>query len=170
MTSADTPPPQPSLHIRRGDLSRQEDQHAVLELLEDYARQLPAYHRSLPPEVRRNLPAALQHFPGCHIFLAHRGADVAGVAICFEGFSTFRSRRLLNLHDLSVRAAYQRQGIGQRLLHAVVAFARQEQFCGVTLEVAADNPARQLYARFGFAPLDGPCAAHLTLFAKLELP
>jgi ribosomal protein S18 acetylase RimI-like enzyme len=46
------------------------------------------------------------------------------------------------------------QGLGARLLDGLLAAARP-RFPGVCLSVRADNPARRLYERTGFRPLDG---------------
>jgi ribosomal-protein-alanine N-acetyltransferase len=50
--------------------------------------------------------------------------------------------------------AMRRLGIGRALLEAVIADTRRRQLASMVLEVAADNePARQLYAAAGFAPV-----------------
>lgn len=147
----------------------------MLELLNLYASRLPGRMRELPTDVTKQLIPALRNHSGSHLFLAETGTPtetnkrIVGLAMCFEGFSTFRAAPLLNLHDLTVHPQFQGQGIGDKLLSAVIDFARQANYCAVTLEVMADNPARRLYARHGFESLQGECAGHLTLFGKLEL-
>ncbi len=164
-------PTEPSaVLVREGDLHSPADQQCVLELLELYARALPGCQRPLPTAVTENLITALQSQSGCHLFLAEACARVVGLAICFDGFSTFQAKPLLNLHDLTIHNDFQGKGIGDQLLGAVIRFARQASYCAVTLEVKADNPARRLYARHGFAPLSGECDGQLSLFAKLEFP
>lgn len=169
MPSRTPSPPLPEVLIRHGDLHSPVDQQAVLELLNLYASRLPGRMRELPTEVTEYLLLALLNQPGCRIFLAETTERIVGLALCFEGFSTFQARSLLNIHDLTVHPDYQRQGIGDNLLTAVIQFARQAKYCAVTLEVMADNPARQLYARHGFESLLGQCESHMTLFGKLEL-
>lgn len=161
--------------IRSGNLNAPLDQQAVLELLNLYASRLPGRMRELPSDVAKQLIPALRSRPGTHLFLAETSTPaptskrVVGLALCFDGFSTFRASPLLNLHDLTVLPQFQHQGIGDKLLSAIIEFARQANYCAVTLEVMADNPARRLYARHGFESLQGECADHLTLFGKLEL-
>ncbi len=64
----------------------------------------------------------------------------------------------LGLRDLQVVPARQRQGIGGWALRQAQAIALQRGQAGLKLRVYADNPARALYARFGFgvvAEVDG---------------
>ena len=76
---------------------------------------------------------------------------MAGVAVCFLGFSTFSAMPLLNIHDLAVRGEFQGTGVGGALLDSVAEKARTLGCCRVTLEVDQENPgARRLYERKGF--------------------
>ena len=159
--------PQPI--IRLGDIHSRADQVALLRLLDQYASQLPGRQATLPMAVRAALIPALQTQPGLQWFLAELAEHAVGLAICFDGFSTFRAKRLLNIHDLAVHADHRGRGIGSLLLAAVIEHARQADYCAVTLEVQASNPARQLYMRHGFQQLDGHCAEELMLFGKLDL-
>lgn len=161
--------PENQTSVRHGDLRLPADQQALLTLLDLYARRLPGHMQPLPSVVAERLVPALLAQPGCRLFLADTNGQATGLAVCFDGFSTFQAKPLLNIHDLAVHPQFQRQGIGDQLLAAVIAFAQQADYCAVTLEVAADNPARRLYTRHGFQSLSGPSASHLTLFGKLEL-
>ena len=85
------------------------------------------------------------------VFLAFDGDRPVGIANCFLGFSTFRARPLVNIHDLHVLPSHQRRGVGRRLLEAVEARARALDCCKLTLEVQEGNVGAQaLYASFGF--------------------
>ena len=88
---------------------------------------------------------------GARVFLAYEGDEPAGLAICFVGFSSFKAKPLVNVHDLAVAPQFRGRGIGRALLEAVAADARQLGCCKVTLEVRADNAkAIGLYRRVGF--------------------
>lgn len=127
------------------------DAGAVLSLLDAYARDPLGDGRPLTVEVRACLIPALRQVPGALVLLARAAEEPVGVAVCFTGFSTFRARGLLNIHDLAVLPAWRGRGIGRRLLDTVVAIARQRGYCKATLEVRADNAsARALYAGLGF--------------------
>jgi len=158
-----------AVKIRRGDLHSPQDQRGTLALLDLYASQLPGRSSGLSAEVQDKLIPALCNQPGLQLFVAETDACMVGLAICFEGFSTFQAQPLLNIHDFTIHPDYRGQGIGSQLLEHLIQYARQAQHCAVTLEVLASNPARRLYARYGFEAIDGPCAEHLMLFGKLEL-
>ena len=56
------------------------------------------------------------------------------------------------VNNIAVRRDHQRQGIGRRLLEALLEQARDHEARTVLLEVAADNkPAQTLYDTYGFA-------------------
>ncbi len=59
-----------------------------------------------------------------------------------------------SVQSIGVARAYQRQGIGTRLLLALMREAHARGITRVSLEVRADNTdAQTLYSRFGFAPV-----------------
>ena len=85
------------------------------------------------------------------MLLAFDDDEAIGIAVCFFGFSTFRARPLLNIHDLAVLPQHRGKGAGRALLQAAEDHARREGCCRVTLEVLESNAgARALYRRFGF--------------------
>lgn len=137
--------------VRLADLSRPADQQAVVDLLDMYAREPMGQGTPLADDVRERLLPGLQAQPGCRVFVAWNGERPLGLAMCFTGFSTFRARPLLNIHDLAVCPEARGAGVGAALLAAVENEARQLGCCKITLEVRADNPARRLYERHGFA-------------------
>ena len=69
------------------------------------------------------------------------------------GFSSFRGKPLINIHDVAVSPAARGQGIGRKLLAAVETEARSLGCGKVTLEVRSDNArAMGLYRSVGFVP------------------
>ncbi len=126
-------------------------QAAIVDLLDMYCRDPFGDERPLSAEARAGLiPGLIQH-GGARVFLAFAGDVPAGVAICFVGFSTFKARPLLNIHDIAVAPQFRGQGLGRELLAAAEALAREQGHCKVTLEVRADNAlAQQAYRRAGF--------------------
>ena len=123
----------------------------LVRILDEYARLPHIAGRGLPEDVRENLVDRLQATSGKQILLAVDGERVVGVAVCFEGFSTFAGQPLLNIHDLAVTTDCRGQGVGTLLLEAVSDRARELGCCRVTLEVDTDNPgAKKLYERSGF--------------------
>lgn len=75
--------------------------------------------------MKANLAQALAARSGAHVLLAWVDGQPAGVATCFEGFSTFACRPLLNLHDLAVHPDHRGRGLGKRLLAQVEQLARE---------------------------------------------
>lgn len=169
MSSTASPDQTASVRIRAGDVSDERDRAAAIELINQYASGLAGRMRPLDESVISSLIKDLPGLANCRVFLAEVGDRPVGVAMCFVGYSTFKGAPLLNIHDLAVHPDFQRRGIGSQLLTAAIEFAREQKFCSVTLEVQADNPARQLYARRGFKVLDVPADPRATLFGKLAL-
>lgn len=142
----------PAVDVRIADLDDAAHQHAILELLDAYAREPQIGGVSFTPEVRARLIAELKKQANGRYFLAFHETRAVGVAICFLGFSTFYARPLLNIHDLAVSDGFRGQGIGRQLLKAIDAEAINHDCCKVTLEVRADNTvARHLYEDVGFS-------------------
>jgi len=57
----------------------------------------------------------------------------------------------IQLHNITVRSRFRRQGIASRLLSRMLQVAHQEKVGGVRLEVRSSNSAaRKLYENFGF--------------------
>jgi diamine N-acetyltransferase len=81
--------------------------------------------------------ALFAHEPTVFCDIAEWNGEVAGFAIWFLNFSTFRGRHGIYLEDVFVRPAFRKKGIGKALL------ARLAQRC-----------VEQGYARFEWAVLD----------------
>ncbi len=161
----------PPIRIHRADLSEPADAAAVVELLDAYAADPMGAGVPLPAASRRELVPGLRAVPGATVLLARVDEEPVGVAVCFTGFSTFRARRLTNVHDLAVLARWRGQGIGRRLLAAVQDLARERGHCKVTLEVRADNAAaRALYRSLGFGAGESDGQAAQYLFLEKRLP
>lgn len=104
----------------------------------------------LPEVVLNRMVEGLRSTPGAFTLMAYLEDKPAGIANCFIGFSTFEAKRLINIHDLAVVPEARGKGIGTKLLEAVQRKARDLKCCKLTLEVRDDNPAIDLYERFGF--------------------
>jgi ribosomal protein S18 acetylase RimI-like enzyme len=133
------------------DLNNPAHQAAIIELLDMYCRDEFGDGKPLAAEARANLIPGLIKHGGARVFLAYEGDEPLGVAICLVGFSSFRARPLVNIHDIAVSPSARGKGIGRRLLAAVEADARSLGCCKVTLEVRSDNArAMGLYRSVGF--------------------
>ena len=139
------------LRVSKADLTDSRDAAGILTVVNSYAMDPVGGGKPLPPDVRERLVPALREQPTALVLLAFADEEPVGIAVCFFGFSTFKARRLLNIHDLAVVPEYRGKGVGPALLRAVEDHARREGCCKLTLEVQDDNArARALYQHFGF--------------------
>lgn len=126
---------------------------ALVDLLDQYARDPSGGSKPLSDYARRHLPAELAARPTAFSVLAFDGVAPIGLVNCIEGFSTFACRPLINVHDVVVTAAYRGRGVGQLMLERVKFIAQRRGACKITLEVLDGNrSAISLYEKFGFAP------------------
>lgn len=158
-----------TISVRLVDLEDAEAQVAVVALLDHYSQHEMGSSQPLPPDVKTRLIPGLRSHPMSRVFLAYDSDRPMGIAVCFVGFSTFKAKPLINIHDLAVHESYRARGVGTQLIDAVIEYAKSLECCAVTLEVRADNPARKLYAKKGFQTLGEPLASDTTLFGKLML-
>lgn len=141
-------------------------------LLDAYAQDPMGGGEPLTSEVKVRLCDDLAARTDAASFIAWLGDDEqpkpVGLINCIEGYSTFKAKPLMNIHDIAVLPAHRGQGIGQALLAAAEHHAQKRGCCKLTLEVLTGNTlALQSYASFGFAPyaLD-PAAGHASFMQK----
>src|SRR5688572_15453399 len=128
-----------SLSIFLADLANPSHQAAIIDLLDMYCRDEFGDGQPLAVDARQRLIPGLIKHGGARVFLAFDGQQPLGMAICLIGFSSFRAKPLLNIHDIAVSPAARGKGIGRKLLEAVAAEARALGCGKVTLEVRSDN-------------------------------
>jgi len=137
--------------VREADLKSPTDAAALVAVLDSYASDPVGGGEPLAAEVRERLVPGLREQANALVLLAFDDERPIGIAVCFFGFSTFKARPLLNIHDLAVVPEARGQGVGRSLLAAAEERARERGCCRLTLEVQESNaPARALYDRFGF--------------------
>ena len=124
---------------------------AIGLLLNSYAEDPMGGGHSLPADLLQQLPAELAKRPHAFSVLAFVGGEPAGLVNCFEGFSTFACRPLVNVHDVVVKEQFRGLGLSQKMLQKVEEIARQRGCCKITLEVLEGNElAQSAYRKFGF--------------------
>ncbi len=158
----------PAPAIRRVDYTAAADRAALITLLDAYAQDPMGGGTPLADDVKARLCDELAALPSAASFIAWIGDEAVGLVNTFEGYSTFKARPLLNVHDIAVLPAQRGRGVGQALLAACEAHARERGCCKLTLEVLSGNQrALRSYQRFGFAPyvLD-PAEGHALLMQK----
>ncbi|MFA6015287.1 MAG: GNAT family N-acetyltransferase [Gallionellaceae bacterium] len=138
--------------IISADLSLPFHASAIIYLLNEYAKDDMGGGAELAEFVKDNLVTELRKRQGVHVVLALADGSPAGMAVCFEGFSTFACKPLLNIHDIIVASQYRGRGISKRLLAKAEEIALRLGCCKLTLEVLEGNTlAQAAYKASGFA-------------------
>lgn len=120
-------------------------------LLEAYATDPMGGAAPLAAGVRDKLATELARRPHAFSLLCYVDDQPAGLVNCFEGFSTFRCKPLINIHDIVVAPGFRGLGLSQLMLARVEAIAQARGCCKLTLEVLEGNKAAQAaYVKFGF--------------------
>jgi len=121
-------------------------------LLNQYARDPMGGGGALPGEITDRLASELAKRPHAFSVICYVDDQPAGLINCFEGFSTFIGRALVNIHDVVVVGDYRGLRLSQRMLACVEAEARARDCCKLTLEVLEGNRTAQgAYRKFGFS-------------------
>jgi ribosomal protein S18 acetylase RimI-like enzyme len=128
---------------------------AIFRILDSYARDPMGGSNALGSFTRENLVTELKRRNWVITFLALSRGVPAGLLIAMEGFSTFASRPLMNIHDVAVLPDQRGNGIGKVLFAAVEEEARVRGCCKMTLEVLSGNTvAMNLYEKLGYHPYE----------------
>ena len=128
-------------------------QHAkdIIYLLDIYSRDVMGGGKPLAEEVKSRLIDELTNIPGAFSVLSYINSKPVGLVNCFQGFSTFKSTPLINIHDVIVIDEFRGQGITQLMFDKVEFIAKQRHCCKITLEVLEGNmPAQRAYEKSGF--------------------
>lgn len=141
-----------NIQIVIANYSNPQHQNDIPALLNQYAQDPMGAGAPLPTHVLNNLTNELAKVPNAFSVLCYVNQQPAGIANCLQGFSTFKCKPLINIHDLAVLSEYRGLGISQKILQEVERVAIQRGCCKITLEVLEGNHiAQQAYLKFGFA-------------------
>ncbi len=142
----------PELTVRP---AKEADVGSILELI----RALAEYEKAAPGAVPVTEDLLRESLFGAHPaiegLLACLGEEVAGYALYFHNYSSWRGRRGVYLEDLFVRPEWRRRGIGSALLRAVARVA-VERGCARLEWLVLDwnRPAIEFYRSLGAEPLE----------------
>ena len=152
------------MDIRIDDLSGPE----IAGLLREHL-QSAALHS--PPESVHALDIDALRQPAMTFWSAWDGAELVGCGAIKQ-----LDRQHGEIKSMRTASAHQRKGVANRLMSHILEEANRRGYRRLSLEtgsMAAFAPARQLYARFGFAPC-GPFAQYVedpfSVFMTRELP
>jgi ribosomal protein S18 acetylase RimI-like enzyme len=139
------------LQVLPVDYMDPEHRSALVMLLNAYALDPMGGGQALSQEVQGRLCDDLAQRSDTASFIAWQGHAPVGLVNCIEGYSTFKARPLMNIHDVAVLPGHRGAGVGQALLAAAQQHALARGCCKLTLEVLTGNaPALHSYQRFGF--------------------
>ncbi|MFW5785115.1 MAG: GNAT family N-acetyltransferase [Chitinispirillaceae bacterium] len=144
--------------IKTADLTDPDDCEAICSLINLYMQDSMGGNLRPHSEARqKRLVCRLKTIPHCHIFIAVSESVPAGLAVCFEMFSTFAVKPLINIHDLIVHPSFRRRGVGKAIMEGIESFAKRSGCSKLTLEVRGDNyKAQNLYRKQGYDECDPP--------------
>jgi ribosomal protein S18 acetylase RimI-like enzyme len=139
-------------------------------LLNIYASDPMGGGQPLNNKVKENIVKELSRLPYAFSLIAYRGAEPVGLANCFESFSTFACKPLINIHDFVVLEKYRGNGISQKMLDKVEEIAISKGCCKITLEVLSNNDrAKAAYKKFGFSSYELDPKAGVALFWQKKI-
>lgn len=138
--------------VRRADYASPSDAAAMVSLLDAYACDPAGGGEALSDFARANLVPQLAARPQAFSVLAFEGDVPVGLVNCIEGFSTFKCKPLVNVHDVAVLGSHRGRGIAEQMLALAETIAVGRGAVKMTLEVLSGNaPAVRLYTRIGYA-------------------
>lgn len=141
----------PHIEVRRVNYRDEQDVQALLTLLDMYAQDPMGGGTPLAADVKSRLCRDLADFPGAYSAIAWLNHRPVGLINAFVGYSTFKARPLMNVHDIAVVPEARGQGVGQALLAALEQHSRTMGCCKLTLEVLSGNTrGLRSYEQFGF--------------------
>lgn len=136
------------IKVNYNDKRQAED---LISLLNSYAKDPMGGGESLSKFVVDNLVKELSMLPHAFSVLCYVDKQPAGLINCFEAFSTFSCKPLVNIHDVIVLEKYRGNNLSQKMLALVEDIAKTKGCCKLTLEVLNKNEAaKSSYEKFGF--------------------
>lgn len=139
------------MDILTADYHNPQHMAAIADLMEQYSSDPFGGGQKLNREISRKIAAELARREFAFTLLGYVDNQAMALANCFELFSTFACRPLINIHDIVVAEPYRGRGFSHQLLHAVEALAKARGCCKLTLEVLSNNHvAKASYQTFGF--------------------
>lgn len=141
------------INIIVADYSKKEHALIIPLLLDSYASDPMGGGEPLSNETKENLSKKLSEIPNAFSIIAYVDNNPAGLVNCFESFSTFLCKPLINIHDVVVLKEHRGKGICSKMLKKVEEIAKSRGCCKLTLEVLSNNDiAKTAYKNFGFSP------------------
>ena len=127
----------------------------LVHLLDHYAHSSLGGGKPLAAGVKLRLVSELAKILNAFSVLAYVDSRAVGLVNCFQSFSTFKCKPLVNIHDVVVHEDFRGLGLATKMFHKVEAIANERGCCKLTLEVLTHNTiAKKAYTKFGFSPFE----------------
>jgi ribosomal protein S18 acetylase RimI-like enzyme len=137
--------------IKQADYTLESDANNIQKLMLAYSQDPMGGNKALSEDILQQLPTAMAATNIMFSVLCFSNDVAVGLINCVEGFSTFKCRPLVNIHDVVVLNEYRGNGISQLMLGEVEKIARDKGCCKLTLEVLQGNTsAQKSYQKHGF--------------------
>ena len=133
------------------DFSNAQHREACAALIQNYMQDPMGGELKPDTDHAERLLQGLTAHPSAYVLFVKDGNTFAGLTTYFINFSTFRALPYINVHDVIVRKEHRGKGLGRAMLEHLIAYAEEQGFSKVTLEVREDNiPAQGLYKSLDF--------------------
>ena len=106
----------PTITVDLADYADPADAALLVDLLDAYARDAAGGGQPLSDFAKKHLVGELATRPQAFSVLAFDGEQPVGLVNCIEGFSSFKCKPLVNVHDVAVLASHRGRGIAERML------------------------------------------------------
>ncbi len=141
----------PAINIFLADYADSQQAHDIGWLLNEYAKDPMGGGAALPGEITANLATELGKRPYAFTVLCYVDGEPAGLINCFESFSSFYCKPLVNVHDVAIVKECRGMQLSQKMLGLVEEEALRRGACKLTLEVLSGNRVAQgAYIKYGF--------------------
>ena len=158
-----------NITVIKADYFNPQHEKDILHLLDAYATDPMGGGKPLDPKVKESVVRKLSDLPYAFSLIAYADDVPVGLVNCFESFSTFSAKPLINIHDFAVIESYRGKRISQIMLDKVEEIAKSKGCCKVTLEVLSKNEAaKSAYKKFGFSGYElGPDVGSAMFWQKM---
>ena len=141
-----------NIEVKIADYLNEQQAMDIGYLLDVYSQDQMGGSQPLSESVKSSLANELSKLPHAFSIICYVDTKPAGLVNCFEAFSTFKCKPLINIHDVVVVDEFRGLGLSQKMLSKVEEIAKSKGCCKITLEVLeGNNVAKRSYIKFGFA-------------------
>ena len=159
-----------SVKIIKADYCNEKNREEITLLLDQYAKDPMGGGKKLEKYVIENVAYELSRIPHAFSVICYVNNQAVGLVNCFELFSTFSCKPLINIHDFVVLKEYRGKGLSNKMLKKVEEIAIEKGCCKLTLEVLSNNEiAKSSYKKFGFSGYELDPEAGQALFWDKQL-